>query len=48
MLNFPQEESRLYEGLLYSLGALPADIWGGCGTARKALHLLIFNHVPLD
>lgn len=41
-------QSRQCEGHLCSLGALPADIWVGCGVSRKAMHLLTFNHVLLD
>lgn len=45
---YSQERSRQCEGHLCSSGALPADIWGGCGVVRKDMHLLTFNHVLLD
>lgn len=48
MYSYTLEQSRQCEGHLFSLGALPADIWGGCGVARKAMHLLKFNHDLLD
>lgn len=48
MHSYRQEQSRQRERHLCSLGALPADIWGGCGVATKATHVLTFNHVLLD
>lgn len=48
MHSYTLEQSRQCEGHLFSLGALPADIWGGCGVARKPMHLLKFNHDLLD
>lgn len=48
MHSYTQEQSRQCEGHLCSVGALPADIWGGCGMARKAMHLPTFNHNLLD